>query len=397
MRAKKGRGAKALPVPPGDSQKSFDSPNLSVIERASFMEGLQQNYGNPLHSTAMEDELNASERAQTDKGRPGGNARAGPGKGEVAKKKKRVDGGQAHMRSDRTNQTTRKVAEKKGAKRTSIKQMSAVRPRKDEHPKDKERERESGSGSSSDAESQEESDAGTSVRRRRNIVPSSDEEVEDSSWEPNPKKAKVYRLGVTRKSSSGTAKSRKSSSGSTSPDPLRDERRGRGGSELEVVLDAFLDFCEQYRDSLESKAVKQSIDSFSNNVKEQILEKISSYKDFRVLKQENIKVASLIRAKTQRLLDAKHELMTAERSVWRLQKEKAELELRLADLQRSQSFLHDIGELNRTYLDYRRQHPTEREMYGASSLPVLLLETKHLQGAEHQLRIINKHLRRSLR
>lgn len=51
----------------------------------------------------------------------------------------------------------------------------------------------------------------------------------------------------------------------------------------------------------------------------------------------------------------------AERQQWLLQKEEAELKLRLADLQQSQSFLRDIGELNRVYLDDRRTHPKEKE------------------------------------
>lgn len=44
-----------------------------------------------------------------------------------------------------------------------------------------------------------------------------------------------------------------------------------------------------------------------------------------------------------------------------LQKEKAELELRLSDLRRGQAFLHDIRELNRQYLDFRHKHPREKE------------------------------------
>lgn len=44
-----------------------------------------------------------------------------------------------------------------------------------------------------------------------------------------------------------------------------------------------------------------------------------------------------------------------------LEKEKAELQQRLADLRQSQAFLHDIRELNRQYLDYRQKHPNEKE------------------------------------
>ncbi|GLD74430.1 centromere protein U [Lates japonicus] len=86
----------------------------------------------------------------------------------------------------------------------------------------------------------------------------------------------------------------------------------------------------------------------------------------------------------------------AERQVWLLQKEKAELKLRLTDLRRSHAFLRDIRELNQQYLDYRHTHPKEKETYGASSLPALLLETRHIQTTEQQLSRINNQTEKRL-
>ncbi|XP_023279118.1 centromere protein U-like [Seriola lalandi dorsalis] len=431
----------------------MDSPNLSVIDKASFLEGLQLNYGNPLHSTAMEEDLNVSEEGQMDKAKAerkevpetlkttakqrgaavkrkktatdkenlkeeeetkkrsrrstAEKVKARPEEGEVRKKKKgepqgeRAESG-AHAILQTSNQPTPKAARKKPAKRQSAGKTFAARPLKNQQmKKDMKRKSEPSSGN---PQSQD-SDTDTAQQSRKRVL-SSDEEVdEDTSWAPSPKKDKLYSYGRTRKSSSDRSKSRKSSSGSASAeaenantDKQRRERHGRqGGTDLEVVLDAFLDFCDQYKESVESKAVKHSIDSFSSNVQEQLLEKISSYKELRVLKRENTKVASLIRTKTQRLFDAKHELMRTERRVWLLQKEKAELKLRLADLKRSRAFLHDIRELNQQYLDHRHKHPKEKETYGASSLPALLLETKHVQSAEHQLRGINNRMEKRLK
>ncbi|XP_070769885.1 centromere protein U [Enoplosus armatus] len=454
--AKNGRGAKVPSVPQvswsmkGSSFDDMESPNLSAIERASFLEGLEPNYGNPMHSTAMEEDLNVLEKGQ-DKGKAGrkgipqalkttvkqrgaalkrketerdGENEEGEEEEEEEEKKRRrrkSAGGKVKTRPEEEGETQKKKGAPQGervesdpsnqppptanslkhlvgnkpAKRRSAGQTSAARPVKSQQmKKDKKTKSESESEKSSDPQSQEESDTGTAQQSRRKVL-SSDEEVldEDRSWNPSPKKAKVNRLYRTRKSS----KSRKSSSGSASaePDKANTDKRGRkrrgrqGGTESEVVLDAFLDFCDQYRESVESKAVKQSIDNFSSNVEEQLLEKISSYKELKVLKRENAKVGSLIRTKTQRLLDAKHELMRAERQVWLLQKEKAELKVRLADLRRGQAFLHDIRELNGKYLDYQHKHPKEKETYGASSLPALLLESKHIRVAEHQLRGVN--------
>nr|XP_019934190.1 PREDICTED: centromere protein U [Paralichthys olivaceus] len=252
-------------------------------------------------------------------------------------------------------------------KRRSAGKTSASRPLKKQQMKDMERENESDSGTSNDSESQN----------------------------PSPKKARGFDFGKSRKSSSG---SKSAVAERSNTDKQRSERRGRQATtELEVVLDAFLDFCDEYRESVATKSVKQSIDSFSSNVKEQILEKVSTHKELRVLKRENAKVASLISTKTQRLLDAKHELMSAERQVRLLQKEEAELELRLDDLKRSRAFLNDIRELNQQYLGYRQEHPKEQETYGASSLPALLLEAKHIQAAEHQLKKLNDQMEKRLK
>ncbi|XP_035525417.1 centromere protein U, partial [Morone saxatilis] len=322
---------------------------------------------------------------------------------EEEEEKSRTTGGKVEATSGQP--VLKKLVGKRPAKRRSAEQTSAARPVKNRQTKKgKKKESESESGKSSAPQSQEESDVSTTQQRRKKVL-SSDEAVvdEDASWNPSPKKAKVYSLSRTRKSSSDGSKSRKSSSGSASAgatkadtNKQRKKRRPQGGTELEVVLEAFLDFCEQYRESVESKAVKQSIYSFSSNVKEQLLEKITSYKELKVLKRENAKVGSLIRGKTQRLLDAKQELMRAERQVWLLQKEKAELKLRLGDLRRGQAFLHDIKELNKQYLGFRHKHPREKETYGASSLPALLLEAQHIHAAEHQLRGINNRLERRL-
>ncbi|XP_039975973.1 centromere protein U [Xiphias gladius] len=429
MSARKGRGAKALTVPPEEGQRAssferMDSPDLSAIDRASFLEGLQQNYGNPLHSTAMEEDLSVSEERRVDKGKAGREGiprmlkTTAKQRGAAVRRKEREtdeenvkEEEKKRRRSRRSTGEKVKARPKGGGERKKKKgepegeraesdagaipqtgKTSAARPLKNQRmKKDTKRESESGSGESSGPQSQE-SDTGTAQQSRKRVL-SSDEEVDDdASWNPSPKKAKVYSFGRTRKSASGHASAEPAKANA---DKQRRKTRGhQGGTDLEVVLDAFLDFCDQYRESVESKAVKQSIDSFSSNVKEQLLEKISSYKELRVLKRENAKVGSLIRTKTQRLLDAKQELMRAERQVWLLQKEKAELQLRLTDLRRSHAFLRDFRELGQQYLDYRHKHPKERETYGASSLPALLLETKHLQSAEHQLRGINNQMKK---
>ncbi|XP_029368854.1 centromere protein U isoform X2 [Echeneis naucrates] len=421
------------------SCRPADSPNLSAIEKASFLQAVQLNYGNPLHSTAMEEDLNVLEEEEVDKGKTGGKGipeklKTIPKKHRAAEKTKQIEPEKKRRSAARKEVKTRpvkggKTKKKKGeaeeentetnysgipqtSNQANLKQLVGKKPVKGTNAGKKSVERwmrknikskrGSSRGKSSDAESQEVFE--TSQQRHIRVL-SSDEEVDsDTSWTQTPKEPGVYNFYRTRQASSGS-KSRKSSSGSTSgeaEEANRDKRKrkrhvGQGGTDLDVVLDAFLHFCDEYRESVESKAVKQSIDSFSSNVKEQLLEKISSYKELRGLKRENAKVGSLTRKKTQRLLDAKHELMRADRQISLLQKEKAELTSRLHDLKQSSALLNNIRELNQHYLDHRRNRPTEKETYGAFSLPALLLETKELLSAENQLRGINNHLEKILK
>ncbi|XP_051916079.1 centromere protein U isoform X2 [Hippocampus zosterae] len=341
MSTRKGRGVTVVPVAPVGNKKTstLDYDNQSAIGCASFIEGLQQKSGNPLHSTAIEEDLSSPKVSQMAKSQMGKNI-------------------------------TQKV-----------KKIGKTRPRKNELAKV---EKKSGPANRRSSDSQEESDPGTGSKKRQNEVLSFDDDTdEDTCWNPSPKKAKLKSVERPPK---------KLSADKTRRVEKKRTKRSGGETELEVVMEAFLGFCDEYKDSVESNAIKQSIDCFSNNVKEQLLEKFASYKEFKVLKRENAKVCSMIRAKTQKLFDAKHELIRAERQVSLLQKEKADLKLRLEDLRRSQAFLKDIKQLNKVYLDYRTAHPKEKEMYGASSLPALLLQTKNIQGAQDQLRQINKKL-----
>nr|XP_040031179.1 centromere protein U [Gasterosteus aculeatus aculeatus] len=381
MSAKKGRRAKVLSVTQqkGSPNDRTDSPNLSSIERGSFLEGLQQAYGNPLHSTALEEDLSVPEEGQTNRGKAGRKEITQTGKSAVKER-----GAAAKRKEAERNGENEEEQEKKKRSRRST---TGARPVENQQMKSENSESETERGKPGDAAPQARKRVEESHTGRKRVLSSSEGEDGDESWNPSPKKAKVLNLARSRKLSSNKSKPTTSSSEPDKPnrDEQRKKRRAGGGTETEVVLDAFLDFCDQYRESVESKAVKQAVDSFSSNVEEQLLEKISTSRELKVLKKENAKVASSIHTKKRRLLDAKHELMRAERAAWLLQKEKAELKVQLADLRRGQAFLRDFRELNRLYLDHRRKRPKEKETYGAASLPALLLETKQVRTAEHQL------------
>ncbi|CAN9514669.1 unnamed protein product [Ophioblennius macclurei] len=387
-------------IPPADE---MDSPNWSSIDKASFLEGLQPLNGNPpLHSTAMDEDLNTTGEEQVDEGRAG--------KKEIPKKtnnkqrgataKRKENGGATRekepdvKRQKRTNKevktSPRKVTAKEGTagKKSSVLRQSGQplvgkKPsrRKSAVQTSEPRSVKSASKNSHNNPSQEQSDSEQTNRMNRMPLSSDEEGDEDTSWKPSPKKTSLRLTGKSSTENSGSSEEE-----STDTETKRRRRpAAREQTEFDVVLDAFLQFCDKYRESVESQQVQKSISILSKNVKAQLNEKISSSKEFKALKRENTKMCSSIRKNTQRLLDRKHEMLRTQNEISQLEMEKGQLQRRLTLLRRGQSFLHDIRELNQRYLDHRRQNPHQKETYGASSLPALLLQTRYMKNVEKVL------------
>uniref|UniRef100_A0A1A7XDG9 Centromere protein U n=2 Tax=Iconisemion striatum TaxID=60296 RepID=A0A1A7XDG9_9TELE len=335
MSARKRGRAKALSGP--QDQNQVGSPDLSAIDTASFMEGLHFNHGKPLHSTALEEELDLQEE---DKRTP--------------------------QRRDIPTIMGRRGRAVEEMEEESTRAKRKTRPAESLQQEDKERE----------AGSEKELESGAARQSCEGVLTSDEEGDKEDIWEPNAKKTTVPGLGGPRKSSSGSTPTEDK----TSRGRQKSRTVGRRGTHFQVVLEAFLGFCDQYSESVESAAVRQSIHCFSDKVREHLLEQISSSEKLQTVKRENTKVGSLIRNKTQRLLDAKRELMRAERQLWLLQKEETGLKQKLADLKQGQAFLHHIRSLHSHYLEHR----ADKETYGASSLAALLLETTLVQEVDQQ-------------
>ncbi|XP_061582405.1 uncharacterized protein LOC133447690 [Cololabis saira] len=350
----------------------MDSLNLSSIDKASFMDALLLNDGNPLHSTALDEGLNAGEERQ-DGGKLGRPPKKGKGKGaqqDGEGRKRRSTGVKAKTglkRGAGEKGAGEKVADRDVKKKKSI--QSSVLPKsrlqvptaedplvgknptsgktarssakrtlvKSRPLKNQESETES-DGKTIGGVLQEESDSDIGEQIRRSLQ-FAEEKDDDAGRDPSPQK------GPQKGTASGRTEKAKGS---------RRTRKGhcsQEGTNLEVMLDAFLDYSDQYRKSVDSAAVKESIEDFSNKVKTHLLDQISSYEEVGVLNKDCTRVGSLIRTKTQRLFDAKYELMRAERKEGCLQKERVELQQRLTHLRRGQAFLGDITAMTRMYLD----------------------------------------------
>ncbi|XP_061107227.1 centromere protein U [Conger conger] len=260
----------------------------------------------------------------------------------------------------------------------------------------------------SSTEGQPPSRASAAAARRRHLSSLCSEDLtdEDPSWHEEPGRASAEpHVGEKRKPSRGrqnkVVPKRKSSSGSSgdagpSGKHKHRERDTRNPIDLDVVLDAFLEFVSHYRETVDSAPVRQAIDAVSDMFEDQLTELITNTKELNSLKRENIKVNGTINKKRARLVEIKSELITKEAQLRSLQKEHGQLQERLTDLRTGTSFLSALRDLHKNYLAHRQRHPAEEEVYGPSSVPALLLEARRVLGAECQLKNINENLQQAL-
>ncbi|XP_062380414.1 centromere protein U [Sardina pilchardus] len=223
-----------------------------------------------------------------------------------------------------------------------------------------------------------------------------EEEEEDSSMPPK----KNARGQKKSRSSSGSRRkqSRKSSSGSsdTGAGEKRRKQKVRNPIDLEVVLEAFQDFVEEYKETVDSNAVQKAIDHMSESFVNQLTEAITATKELTTVKKKNMKLNIAINSKRSKLVDAKNELIQSEAKLRALEKERQQLDQRLTDLTKGMSLLNGLTDLHTKYLGYCEAHPTETPSYGPTSLPALLMETRCMLGAEHQLKTVNAKLQQVL-
>ncbi|XP_060783882.1 centromere protein U [Neoarius graeffei] len=377
---------------------SSGSLDVSSIEKASFLQGEEySSHGNPLHSTALEDESRAEpdhrHKATAGKQVREGRQNAVQGRADTPKrppctaqqkKSSKSRGNQKppeqmdHALKSRRLQTIRESSRNEGKKRAQSKEPSSA-------------------GSDTNAAHAE--------SQRRPSLSSEDLTDEDENYYPSNEKHKASCLRLSRPESSssqpqrGQKRKRKSSSGA-SGSAYPNEKRKPGGvrkpTDFTVVLEAFQEFVTQYKETVSSEVVKKAINAFSCSFEEQLTEKITALAEFNSVKREAVKVNRTLNQKKTRLLEAKNELIKSKAALRKLEKEHNELQQRLTALKQGTAFLNNLKALNRRYLQYRRTHTDEPETYGPSCMPAMLLEARSITGTENQLKNINDELQQVL-
>nr|XP_033799304.1 centromere protein U isoform X2 [Geotrypetes seraphini] len=170
------------------------------------------------------------------------------------------------------------------------------------------------------------------------------------------------------------------------------QRSSKDLTELDVVLDRFKEIITNYKQTVKSSSVRKAIDLFFSTMKKNLNRTSEDVHKLKNLKKKNAKIHIEINKKRQRLIDVKEERIVNELKKHQLLKEYNDLEQKKSSFKNATQFLHDLQELQRTYLSYKEQNQEEKEEYGISSLPALLLEARPILEAEKHLQNINRKL-----
>ncbi|NWH59262.1 CENPU protein, partial [Geococcyx californianus] len=174
--------------------------------------------------------------------------------------------------------------------------------------------------------------------------------------------------------------------------PKELKRSPRDITELDVVLAEFEKIAANYRQKVESNLCRKIINGFCSAFKDQITDLIVEAQELKNMKKKNAKVKTDIRKKRQQLLQLREELNRTEPQLIKLQREYAELKERNSSLRQATELLTSLKELQQDCLDYTKENPKEIAVYGTSSLPALLVESRRILGAERHFQNINKKL-----
>ncbi|KAM6072269.1 centromere protein U isoform 2-T2 [Theristicus caerulescens] len=178
--------------------------------------------------------------------------------------------------------------------------------------------------------------------------------------------------------------------------PKELKRSPKDITELDVVLAEFEKIAANYRQSIESNVCRKAINGFCSAFKDQITDLIVEVQELKNVKKKNAKVITDIKKKRQRLLQLREELIGAEPQLIQLQREYAEIQERKSSLRQATELLTDLKELQQDCLDYREEKPKEKVVYGTSSLPALLVESRRILEAERHFQNINMKLEEAL-
>ncbi|KAH0616135.1 hypothetical protein JD844_027027 [Phrynosoma platyrhinos] len=167
-------------------------------------------------------------------------------------------------------------------------------------------------------------------------------------------------------------------------------------TENDVILNEFEKVTAKYKEGVELKICREAIDNFSNGFRDHLINTISGAEELKNTKLKNMKMVRETNKKRQRLIEVKEELIRTEPQLKKLQREHAELKEKLSSLRNAVKLVTDLKDLQRKYVNERKENPQENVVYGISSFPALLVESQRILRAEGHFRNINTKLQQAL-
>ncbi|KAK9398955.1 centromere protein U [Crotalus adamanteus] len=161
-----------------------------------------------------------------------------------------------------------------------------------------------------------------------------------------------------------------------------------------VVLKELEKITTEFKKEVKQEKYKNVIDKFHTRLKDE-LNDISA--DAEKLKNTKLKQTKMVRKtnkKRKRLIEIKGDLFRNELELKKLKKEYSKLQEKMSCLRNAVQFIKDLKSLQQ--MKNEKENSQEKLVYGISSLPALLMESRRILGAESHLQNINTKLQESL-
>ncbi|XP_062991319.1 centromere protein U [Elgaria multicarinata webbii] len=166
-------------------------------------------------------------------------------------------------------------------------------------------------------------------------------------------------------------------------------------TQLDVILDEFEKITTKYKQGVKLKICRKAIDNFYIGFRDQLTKNITDAEELKNIKLKNAKMVKATNKKRQRLIEVKEELIRTEPQLKKLEREYAELKGKISSVRNAVQLVTDLKDLQQKHVNERKES-SQKIVYGVSSLPALLVESRRILGAEGHFRNINTKLQQSL-
>ncbi|KAM6441245.1 centromere protein U isoform 1-T3 [Liasis olivaceus] len=168
----------------------------------------------------------------------------------------------------------------------------------------------------------------------------------------------------------------------------------RCATKQEVVLNELEKIIAEYRQEVKLEEYRKVIDTFHTRFKDQLTYTTADAEKLKNMKLKQIKMVRMTNKKRRRLIEIKEDLRRTEPELTKLKKEYSKLKEKISCLRNAVQFIKDLKSLQQ--MNDEKENPQEKLVYGISSLPALLMDSRRILRAENHFQNINTKLQESL-